>query len=134
MSRSVFLLVITVPAFGQHADMTFSEAHAQYQSSVQAGNLDEALPYARLAYELGEKAYGPDHKNTASLTYNYGRTLLETGHYGEASEILEIAYKRYEKTYGKKSLELINPLMMHGHASIRWWAASVSVVRAADAR
>ena len=117
MWRFVFLFVITVPAFGQDADMTFSEAYAQYQSHAQAGNLDEALPYARLAYELGEKAYGPDHKNTASLTYNFGRTLLETGHYGEAGGILEIAYKRYEKTYGKNSLELIDPLMMQGHAS-----------------
>ena len=103
MWRFVFLFVITVPAFGQDADMTFSEAYAQYQSYVQAGNLDEALPYAKLAYELGEKAYGPDHKNTAGLTYNYGTTLLETGHYDEAAEVLEIAYRRYEKAYGKKS-------------------------------
>ena len=117
MWRFVFLFVITVPAFGQDADMTFSEAYAQYQSYVQAGNLDEALPYAKLAYELGEKAYGPDHKNTAGLTYNYGTTLLETGHYDEAAEVLEIAYRRYEKAYGKNTLELIDPLMMQGHAS-----------------
>ena len=117
MWRFVFLLVITVPAFGQNAGMTFSEAYAQYQSHAQAGNLDEALPYARLAYELGEKAYGPDHRNTASLTYNYGTTLLETGHYDEAAEILEIAYERYEKTYGRNAPELIDPLMMQGHAS-----------------
>ena len=117
MWRFVFLFVITVPAFGQDADMTFSEVYAQYQSYVQAGNLDEALPYAKLAYELGEKAYGPDHKNTAGLTYNYGTTLLETGHYDEAAEVLEIAYRRYEKAYGKNTLELIDPLMMQGHAS-----------------
>lgn len=117
MWRSVFLLVITVPAFAQDADMTFSEAYAQYRSHAQAGNLLEALPYAKLAYELGEKAYGPDHRNTASLTYNYGTTLLETGHYDEAAEILEIAYERYEKTYGRNASELIDPLMMQGHAS-----------------
>ena len=119
MWRYVLVLVITVPAFGQDADMTFSQAYAQYQSHAQAGNLDEALPYAKLAYELGEKTYGPDHKNTAGLTYNYGTTLLETGHYGEASKILEMAYRRYEKTYGKKSPELIDPLMMQGHASAK---------------
>ena len=117
MWRFVFLFVITVPAFGQDADMTFSEAYAQYQSYVQAGNLDEALPSARLAYELGENAYGANHKNTAGLTYNYGTTLLETGHYDEAAEVLEIAYRRYEKAYGKNTLELIDPLMMQGHAS-----------------
>lgn len=117
MWRSVFLLAITVPAFSQDADMTFSEAYAQYQSYVQIGNLDEALPYAKLAYQLGETTYGSDHKNTASLTYNYGRTLLETKHYVEAADILKIAYKRYEKIYGKKSLNLIDPLMMQGHAS-----------------
>ena len=117
MWRSVFILVITVPALAQNADMTFSEAYAQYQSHAQAGNLDEALPYAKLAYELGEVAYGPDHRNTASLTYNYGTTLLETGHYGEAAEILEIAYRRYEKTYGRNAPELIDPLMMQGHAA-----------------
>ena len=118
MRRSVLLLLfMTVPALGQDSDMTFSEAYAQYQSHVQAGNLDEALPYAKLAYELGEEAYGPDHRNTASLTYNYGTTLLETGHYDEAAEILEIAYERYEKTYGRNAPELIDPLMMQGHAS-----------------
>ena len=118
MWRSVFLLLfMTVPALGQDADMTFSEAYAQYRSHARAGNLDEALHYARLAYELGEKAYGPDHRNTASLTYNYGTTLLETGHYDEAAEILEIAYGRYERTYGRNAPELIDPLMMQGHAS-----------------
>lgn len=117
MWRLVFLLAITVPAFGQDADMTFSEAYAQYQTHAQAGNLDQALPYAKLAYELGEVAYGPDHRNTALLTYNYGNALLETGHYGEAAAILEIAYSRYEKTYGRNAPELIDPLMMQGHAS-----------------
>ena len=117
MWRSVFLLVFAVPAFGQDADMTFAEAYAQYQSHAQAGNLDEALPYARLAYELGEAAYGPDHKNTASLTYNYGTTLLATGHYEEAAQILEIAFGRYEEIYGRNAPELVDPLMMQGHAS-----------------
>ena len=117
MWRSVLLLVITVPAFGQEADMSFSDAYAQYQAHAQAGNLDEALPYAKLAYELGEVAYGPDHRNTASLTYNYGTTLLETAHYDEAAEILDIAYRRYEKTYGRNAPELIDPLMMQGHAA-----------------
>ena len=42
MSRSVFLLVTTVPAFGQDANMTFSEAHAQYQSHAQATRDDTA--------------------------------------------------------------------------------------------
>ena len=117
MWRFVLLFLITAPAFGQNADMTFSEAYAQYQAHAQAGNLDEALPYARLAYELGEAAYGADHRNTASLTYNYGYALLETGHYDEAVEILEIAYGRYEKVYGRNAPELIEPLMMQGHAS-----------------
>ena len=118
MWRFVFLLVaITAPAFGQDADITFSEAYARYQTHAQAGDLDEALPYARLAYELGEEAYGPDHRNTASLTYNYGTTLLETGHHDEAARILKIAYRRYERTYGRNAPELIDPLMMQGHAS-----------------
>ena len=117
MWRSVLLLAIAVSASGQDADMTFSDAYAKYQSLAQAGDLDGALPYARLAYELGEKAYGPDHRNTARLTYNYGRTLLETGHYDEAASILEIAYGRYEKSFGARSLDLIDPLMMQGHAS-----------------
>ena len=141
MWRSVFLLLfISVPAFGQDADMTFSEAYAEYQAHAQAGNLDEALPYARLAYELGEAAYGPDHRNTAGLTYNYGTTLLQTGHYDEAAEILEIAYGRYEKTYGRNSLELIDPLMMQGHASaipderpnLRFYDRAIRIARAKD--
>ncbi len=143
MRRSVFLLallVVTVPALARDADMTFSEAYAQYQSHAQAGNLDEALPYARLAYELGEKAYGPEHRNTASLIYNYGTALLETRHYDEAAEILEIAYRRYEKTYGRNAPELIDPLMMQGHAAaipdqrpnLRFYDRAIRLAQARD--
>ena len=141
MWQSVFLLLLmTIPAFAQDVDMTFSEAYAEYQSHVQAGNLDEALPYARLAYELGEKAYGPDHRNTAGLTYNYGTTLLETGHHQEAAEILDIAYRRYEKTYGRNAPELVDPLMMQGHASaipdqrpkLRFYDRAIRLAEAAE--
>lgn len=141
MWRSVFLfLFMTIPALAQDADMTFSEAYSQYQSHAQAGNLDEALPFAKLAYELGEKAYGPDHRNTASLTYNYGTTLLETAHYDEAADILEIAYRRYEKTFGRNAPELIDPLMMQGHASaipdqrptLRFYDRAIRIAQAQD--
>lgn len=117
MWKYVFLLLVTCSAFAQESTMTFPEAYAEYQSFAAGASAYEALPYAKLAYELGEPLYGSDHENTAILAYNYGSTLLETNHYAEAEKILAIAYDQYQKIYGKKAFELIGLLMMRGHAS-----------------
>lgn len=86
----------------------FREAYKAYQEAVAAGKRTAALNSAKLAFEYGEKVFGPDHKNTATLLLNYGRLLPRTD---EAQEVLEDAVARYEKLYGEDSAELIDPLM-----------------------
>ncbi len=102
-------LAIATPALADKADdkKAFRTAYKSYQQAAAAGEVDDALKFARQAYEYGEKVYGPDHKNTAALTLNYGRLITKDK---EALPIFKLAVKRYEKVYGKKSAELIGPL------------------------
>jgi len=118
MWRYIFFnILIATSVAAETAEITFSEAYQLYQSAAGKGDLIKALPYAKIAYELGDKSLGSDHENTAKLALNYGQALLRTGDKEKASQILEIAQKGYEKNYGRKSLELIDPLMMRGHAA-----------------
>lgn len=118
MWRYIFFnIIIAASVSAENAEMTFSEAYQLYKSAASEGNLVKALPYAKIAYELGDKSLGPNHENTARLALNYGQALLKADNKKEASQILEIAQKGYEKNYGRNSLELIDPLMMRGHAA-----------------
>ncbi|MEJ2132249.1 MAG: tetratricopeptide repeat protein, partial [Gammaproteobacteria bacterium] len=119
------MLLVVLPAMAGAAETAFTEAYGRYRSLVAEGDFEGALPAAKLAYELGEQLYGPDHANTAGLTYNYGHALLETGNFDAASEILDLAYERYVEVYGEDAPNLIDPLMMQGHL----WARAGSAPR-----
>lgn len=86
----------------------FRTAYKAYQEAAASGKQWDALKYAREAYEYGEKVYGPNHKNTATLLFNYGRLIPKKE---EAREILQDAVNRYEKLYGADAEQMIDPLM-----------------------
>ena len=121
--RAVPLLLIAILSAptAHAADDTvarFREAYAQYQSLYATGELTAALPFAAEALALGETAYGAESETAARLTLNYARLLLETDQQGEAARQSRRALKRYEKLYGADAIELIDPLMNLGHASV----------------
>ncbi len=95
----------------------FQSAYFAYQEYANNQDYVRAVPEAKTAYELGLEIYGPEHKNTTALAYNYGISLLEIGAKDEARKILKETLKLYEGAYGKKSTELIPILMDLGHAS-----------------
>lgn len=119
MPRYVCCILLMFSALADEPETPFAEAYGNYQALIAASDFEAALPAAKLAYELGEQTYGPEHANTAMLTYNYGHALLETGRFDAAAEILALAYDRYLAVYGEKSPNLIDPLMMQGHAWAR---------------
>lgn len=86
----------------------FDKAYKSYQQALENHNKIDALEYAKIAYDLGKRVYGPDHANTAALTLNYGRLIQRKE---DARPILQNAVKLYEKLYGKDGPEMIDPLM-----------------------
>ncbi|MBO6505630.1 MAG: TonB family protein [Kordiimonadaceae bacterium] len=86
----------------------FREAYKAYQAAIAQGDKNQALAQGKLAFEHGEKIYGPDHKNTATLLLNYGSLVRDDN---EAAKLLKDAVNRYEKLYGKDAEQLIDPLI-----------------------
>ena len=86
----------------------FREAYKAFKEAMAYGDVGEARDQARLAFEYGEKVYGPEHKNTATLLLNYARLI---GNKKEAHDRTEDAVKRYERVYGKDAEQLIDPLI-----------------------
>ena len=111
------LAVMFAVAAGASDQEDFDRAYSKYTELLQAGETEQAIPYAKQAMQLGEKVYGKSSENAAKLTFNYGR-LLAQHRRREARNVLNRTVNRYEKVYGK-SLELVDPLMERGHAGLR---------------
>lgn len=129
----VISLIAYVTAGADTADdkNAFRTAYKSYQQAAADGKTTAARNFARQALELGEKVYGPDHKNTAALTLNYGR-LIQINE--DALPVLKLAIKRYEKIYGKDSAEMIDPLLdlAANSTSFRTWKRAKSIYRRAQ--
>ena len=115
--RFVFAVMFAVAA-GASNQQDFDRAYSKYTELLQAGETEQAIPYAKQAMQLGEKVYGKSSENAAKLTFNYGR-LLAQHRRREARNVLNRTVNRYEKVYGKNSLELVDPLMERGHTGLR---------------
>jgi TonB family protein len=89
----------------------FKEHYQHYQVLAEEKKWTEALPHAKNAYELGLAMFGPESKNTAALSYNYGLNLVELSEREQASEVFQTTLSHYEKVYGKKSIELVPVLV-----------------------
>jgi len=64
------------------------------------GKYDEALPSAKRALELRERALGPDHEMVQSALLNLAEIYTAKKKYGEAQKLVERLLKTYEKTVG----------------------------------
>jgi len=66
----------------------------------QDGKYDEALPLAKRALELRERALGPDHEMVQGALLNLAEIYTVTTKYGEAQKLVERLLRTYEKTVG----------------------------------
>jgi hypothetical protein len=53
------------------------------------GKYASALPFVKTPEEFGQRMYGPDHKTTSILAFNYGSMLLYTDDLKAAKDILK---------------------------------------------
>ena len=70
------------------------------------GKYDEALPLAKRALELREKALGATHENLIPLLVNLGEIYRAKKKPGEARSYLERALQLSEKSFGPEDLRL----------------------------
>lgn len=105
---AIMLSSSVVMADAKSDKQAFREAYKAFKVAMSEGDRGTALEHGKLAYEYGEKIYGPDHKNTATLLLNYGRLVWRDD---EAEKLLEDAVSRYEKLYGEDAEKLIDPLI-----------------------
>lgn len=67
---------------------------------------DEALPLAKRALELREKALGRDHDLVGEALYNLANLYLVKKRYDESEPLFRRLLPIYEKRYGKDDLKL----------------------------
>lgn len=77
---------------------------------AQRGDLDQAQRTLERVVAVRERAFGPDHPDTATAWHNLGGLLRERGSYREAASLLERAITVREKSLGDKSPEVVMTL------------------------
>ncbi len=75
---------------------------------------DEALPLAKQALELREKALGPDHELVATSLYNLAGIYVAKVRYADAEPLYKRALKILEKAFGVDSKNLTDTLEQVG--------------------
>jgi tetratricopeptide (TPR) repeat protein/CHAT domain-containing protein len=77
-----------------------SSLNQQVVELSQAGKFNEAVPIAQEFLELCEKAFGPDHPETADALYNLGELYHSLRDYAKAEQLLKRALQIDEKALG----------------------------------
>ena len=89
----------------------FKAAQACYSDSISSGDIQNKVQCAKKSLDLGYELFGPEHKNTAALSYNYALALGQSGALKPSSDELHKAVELYADIYGPKSEELAWVLM-----------------------
>jgi TonB family protein len=111
LTVAAFLLA-TSAGFGQSTQKQSPELvqSTQLNSEVlklyNEGKYDEALPLAKRALELREKALGATHENLIPLLVNLGEIYRAKKKPGEARSYLERALQLSEKSFGPEDLRI----------------------------
>ena len=76
------------------------EAYRDGQAHYDAGRYEQAIPFWRTVLELGEREFGPDHPNMATLFNNLAGLYRALGSYEEEASFLKRALAVREKALG----------------------------------
>jgi TonB family protein len=102
----------------QDADLeALFKAYDNYDRLHQSGQVEESLPEARTAFELGRKLFGMQSEDTANLAFNYAFNLSEVGDYDTGQVVWLETLDSFERVYGDNSVELVPVLMSLGNAA-----------------
>src|SRR5438067_4272624 len=103
---------------GQSPELTESkELNSQVIKLFGEGKYKEALPVAKRALELREKALGPTHADLIPLLINLGELYNVTKHAAQARSSFEQALTIAEQSYGKDDPKVAHILDKVGLAS-----------------
>lgn len=89
----------------------FKTAQACYSDSTSSGDTQSKVQCSKKSLDLGYDLFGPEHKNTAALSYNYALALSDNGALKLSSDELHKTVKLYTGIYGPKSEKLAWVLM-----------------------
>ncbi len=87
------------------------EAHQQGLTLKEAGRYEQAIPFYRVALELGEREFGPDHPTTATPLNNRAALYHEQGRYEAAEPLFKRALAIYEKALGPDHPDVATSLL-----------------------
>lgn len=90
---------------------TFKAAQVCYSDSTSSGDSNRTVQCAKRSLDLGYELFGPEHKNTAALSYNYALALNDNGAIKLSSYEFYKTVDLYKSVYGAKSEELAWVLM-----------------------
>lgn len=123
MKTTVFTLGICFLSFLSTATVAQTSQPVQSPASVESrelnsravklydeGNYDEALPLAKRALELSEKALGAEHQDLLPLLLNLGELYRVKKKWGDAEACFDRALKITEKTVGPEDPRITRTL------------------------
>lgn len=94
---------------------TFRATYQNYLKAVDAEEVSEAHQLSIQALNLGESIYGEDDPKTAALTMNaalsYPAFYLQQDS-DQGVNLMQTLVNRYETLYGRRSAEIIEPLLL----------------------
>jgi tetratricopeptide (TPR) repeat protein len=113
MASLSFLLFVTGDvARAQSSDekKALTTATNNGMSLLGQGKLVEARPYLEKAFDLSQRVYGRDHRNTGVCSINLGMLRTKLGEYAEAEHLLQRGVEILEAKLGKDHLEVASSL------------------------
>ncbi len=112
----ILIVFFLAPVVAADKGKDFQLAYRSYQQHIEANNLEQALPAAEDAYNLGSRLYGRKSLNAAKLAINYATLLNDTGEFKRARRVLKGKLKTMEEAYDTDADELVAILMELGRA------------------
>jgi len=104
---AVSLALITAGFFPQTYGASVSENYKQYQLASAQGNTQQALYYAKAAFEQGLTAYAQDPENRLNLSYNLALAYANAGDTEQAVEQFNDVVSQSESVFGKHHLRTV---------------------------
>src|SRR5882672_4833709 len=102
-SRFVPLFLVLLMADGNTLSQDVQQVgklSEQIQTLYKEGKYDEAIPIAKQALEIREKALGPEHPSTATSLNSLAVLYVSMGAYAKAEPLYQRALKIKEKALG----------------------------------
>ena len=103
---ALFLWPATV--FGQSPELT--DAYNRANELYAEGRYQEAIPFAKEALRLSERAFDPAHQNTSLMLHNFALFYDAQGRYAAAESLYKRTLDLSEKTPGPDHMNVATGL------------------------